>query len=112
MPADNFRGMRADVIENLREIGTSIVRWPGGNFAGEYRWRGLTHGKIESRYAGSFYSPGDPPWRTMSQSHRYNINFTGAGGWLSDHCPYSSDKQPKCRLWTCARYEECKKWKV
>ena len=39
MPADNFRGMRADVIENLREIGTSIVRWPGGNFAGEYRWR-------------------------------------------------------------------------
>ena len=39
MPADNFRGMRADVIENLRDIGTSIVRWPGGNFAGEYRWR-------------------------------------------------------------------------
>jgi alpha-N-arabinofuranosidase len=39
MPADNFHGMRADVIENLRDIGTSIVRWPGGNFAGEYRWR-------------------------------------------------------------------------
>jgi len=39
MPSDNFRGMRADVIEHLRDIGTSIVRWPGGNFAGEYRWR-------------------------------------------------------------------------
>ncbi len=39
MPADNFHGLRADVVENLREIGTSIVRWPGGNFAGEYRWR-------------------------------------------------------------------------
>lgn len=39
MPADNFHGMRADVVENLRDIGTSIVRWPGGNFAGEYRWR-------------------------------------------------------------------------
>jgi alpha-N-arabinofuranosidase len=39
LPADNFRGMRADVIEHLRAIGTSIVRWPGGNFAGEYRWR-------------------------------------------------------------------------
>ncbi len=39
MPADNFRGMRADVIGHLRDIGTSIVRWPGGNFAGEYRWR-------------------------------------------------------------------------
>ncbi|MBR4172215.1 MAG: hypothetical protein IKR48_11245 [Kiritimatiellae bacterium] len=39
MPADNFRGMRADVVEHLREIGTSVIRWPGGNFAGEYRWR-------------------------------------------------------------------------
>ncbi len=39
MPGDNFRGMRADVVEHLREIGTSVVRWPGGNFAGEYRWR-------------------------------------------------------------------------
>ncbi|MBO5109376.1 MAG: hypothetical protein J6D21_01545 [Clostridia bacterium] len=32
--------------------------------------------------------------------------------WLSDHCPYSSDEQPKCCLWTCPRYEECKKLKV
>ena len=39
MPDDNFHGMRADVVSALREIGTSIVRWPGGNFAGEYRWR-------------------------------------------------------------------------
>ena len=39
MPDDNFRGMRADVIERLREIGASHIRWPGGNFAGEYRWR-------------------------------------------------------------------------
>ncbi len=38
MPADNFHGMRAEVVENLRDIGTSVVRWPGGNFAGEYRW--------------------------------------------------------------------------
>ena len=44
MPDDNFHGMRADVVAALREIGTSIVRWPGGNFAGEYRWRdGLIH---------------------------------------------------------------------
>lgn len=39
LPGDHFRGMRRDVIEQLRAIGTSIVRWPGGNFAGEYRWR-------------------------------------------------------------------------
>ena len=39
LPADNFHGMRADVVENLHELGASIIRWPGGNFAGEYRWR-------------------------------------------------------------------------
>lgn len=39
LPTDNFRGMRTDVVELLREIGTSVLRWPGGNFAGEYRWR-------------------------------------------------------------------------
>ncbi len=38
MPADNFHGMRRDVIARLKEIGVPILRWPGGNFAGCYRW--------------------------------------------------------------------------
>lgn len=38
MPSDNFHGMRKDVIECLRDMGVSILRWPGGNFAGEYCW--------------------------------------------------------------------------
>ena len=71
--------------------GTHTIEWDGyddaGNpcAAGEYRWRGLTHGKIESRYAGSFYSPGDPPWRTMAGKGTHNSSWSGAGGWLSDH---------------------------
>ena len=39
LPTDAFHGMRRDVVDALREIGTTIVRWPGGNFAGDYRWR-------------------------------------------------------------------------
>ena len=38
MPEDNFRGMRRDVIACLKEMGITILRWPGGNFAGEYSW--------------------------------------------------------------------------
>ena len=38
LPADHFRGMRKDVIENLKSLKISILRWPGGNFSGEYRW--------------------------------------------------------------------------
>lgn len=39
MPADHFHGLRRDVIALLKEIGVPILRWPGGNFAGSYRWR-------------------------------------------------------------------------
>ncbi|GHU37918.1 hypothetical protein FACS1894105_10900 [Clostridia bacterium] len=39
MPCGNFYGMRNDVVERLKDIGTTVIRWPGGNFAGEYRWK-------------------------------------------------------------------------
>jgi len=39
MPNDNFHGMRRDVIDLLKSLGTKTIRWPGGNFAGDYRWR-------------------------------------------------------------------------
>jgi alpha-N-arabinofuranosidase len=39
LPAGHFHGMRADVVDLLKEIGTPMLRWPGGNFAGYYRWR-------------------------------------------------------------------------
>ena len=38
MPAGHFRGMRRDVMDKLREMGVQILRWPGGNYAGEYCW--------------------------------------------------------------------------
>lgn len=38
MNQENFRGMRLDVIEALKEMGVKVLRWPGGNFAGEYNW--------------------------------------------------------------------------
>lgn len=42
MPVKNFHGMRVDVVELLREIGVRLLRWPGGNFAGEYNWKNGT----------------------------------------------------------------------
>ena len=39
LPFDHFHGMRRDVIECMKEIGISMLRWPGGNFAGEYAGR-------------------------------------------------------------------------
>lgn len=104
MPSDGFATVVVEEAATGRRVrnlfsaeplaaGRHKIEWDGYDDAGEpcvagkYRWRGLVRGEIESRYLGSFYSPGDPPWRTMSQSYRYNLHFTGAGGWLSDHCP-------------------------
>ncbi|MBR4865449.1 MAG: helix-turn-helix domain-containing protein [Clostridia bacterium] len=39
MPSDNFHGLRPDVIEGMKKIGMKLLRWPGGNFAGEYNWK-------------------------------------------------------------------------
>lgn len=39
LPEDHFHGMRRDVVECLKQIAPTVLRWPGGNFAGEYRWK-------------------------------------------------------------------------
>ena len=39
LPADHFHGMRRDVVDCLKQIAPTVIRWPGGNFAGEYRWK-------------------------------------------------------------------------
>ena len=38
MPADNVNGMRADVINLLKQLGGTIYRWPGGWFGNGYNW--------------------------------------------------------------------------
>ena len=39
MPADNVEGFRKDALELLEQLGGTIYRWPGGNFASGYDWR-------------------------------------------------------------------------
>jgi alpha-N-arabinofuranosidase len=47
-PAADAHGNRLDVAELVRELGVSIVRYPGGNFASGYDWRdGI--GPVEDR---------------------------------------------------------------
>ena len=37
-PAADRNGFRRDVLELVRELGVSVVRYPGGNFVSGYRW--------------------------------------------------------------------------
>ena len=37
-PTADAHGFRGDVLELVRELGVSVVRYPGGNFVSGYRW--------------------------------------------------------------------------
>jgi alpha-N-arabinofuranosidase len=39
MPADNFGGMRADVVDAVKRLRVPILRYPGGCFADGYHWQ-------------------------------------------------------------------------
>lgn len=38
MPADNYKGMRKDTLDKLKELNSPMYRWPGGNFLSGYDW--------------------------------------------------------------------------
>ena len=37
-PAADAEGRRGDVLELIKELGVSVVRYPGGNFVSSFRW--------------------------------------------------------------------------
>lgn len=72
LPDNHCMELRADVIEHLREIGPAILRWPGGNFAGEYRWK---DGLMESDMRGALRS-----FREIeTQPHTHGFDFHEMG---------------------------------
>ena len=38
-PLSDARGFRTDVLEAVKELDVSILRWPGGNFVSSYNWQ-------------------------------------------------------------------------
>jgi alpha-N-arabinofuranosidase len=38
-PLSDGQGYRKDVMQAVRDLGVSIVRWPGGNFVSGYHWK-------------------------------------------------------------------------
>ena len=66
LPEGHFRGLRADVIELLKEISVPLLRWPGGNFAGDYRWK---EGLLISHQRPGLKSFGDI---TQRLTHNYD----------------------------------------
>ena len=63
-PTADEQGFRNDVLALVKELGPTIMRYPGGNFVSGYNWEDGV-GPVEQRPRSST-SPGSPPSRTPS----------------------------------------------
>jgi alpha-L-arabinofuranosidase len=61
-PTADHNGFRADVLDLVRELGPTIIRYPGGNFVSGYRWEDGV-GPVESRPRRL-----DLAWRTVESN--------------------------------------------
>jgi alpha-N-arabinofuranosidase len=48
-PIPNIEGLRADIVEALRQVKVPVLRWPGGCFADEYHWKDGVGSQAERR---------------------------------------------------------------
>src|SRR5690606_17062245 len=66
-PTADAAGFRGDVLDLVRELGVTVVRYPGGNFVSGYRWEDGV-GPLADRPTRL-----DPAWRTI-ESNAFGLN--------------------------------------
>ncbi|GAA3015333.1 alpha-N-arabinofuranosidase [Streptosporangium longisporum] len=66
-PLADADGLRTDVLELTRELGVTLVRYPGGNFVSNYRWEDGV-GPVEERPARL-----DMAWRSL-EGNAFGLN--------------------------------------
>jgi len=70
-PAADERGFRRDVLDLVRELGPTVVRYPGGNFVSAYRWEDGV-GPVDERPVRL-----DPAWHSV-ETNRFGLHeFAG-----------------------------------
>src|SRR5580704_18024000 len=74
-PLPNVDGLRKSVIEHMRKIKASVIRFPGGCFADSYDWRdGIGPAEKRPRRT-NFWAMGEAA--NSPTSHRYDPNAVG-----------------------------------
>jgi alpha-N-arabinofuranosidase len=66
-PSADSDGLRQDVLDLVRELGVTVVRYPGGNFVSGYRWEDGV-GPAADRPTRL-----DPAWRTI-ETNEFGLN--------------------------------------
>ncbi len=74
-PVPNINGLRKSLIEHMRKIKASVIRFPGGCFADSYDWRdGIGPAEKRPRRT-NFWAMGES--EKAPASHRYDPNAVG-----------------------------------
>ena len=66
-PTSDDSGLRGDVLELVRELGVTAVRYPGGNFVSGYKWEDGV-GPVDRRPTRR-----DPAWKTI-ETNAFGLN--------------------------------------
>lgn len=66
-PSADADGLRTDVLDLVRELGVTAIRYPGGNFVSGYRWEDGV-GPVEQRPRRL-----DPAWRS-TETNRFGLS--------------------------------------
>ncbi|MFM9373159.1 alpha-N-arabinofuranosidase [Streptomyces sp. Da 82-17] len=66
-PSADANGLRTDVLDLVRELGVTVIRYPGGNFVSGYRWEDSV-GPVEERPRRL-----DPAWRS-TETNRFGLS--------------------------------------
>jgi alpha-N-arabinofuranosidase len=66
-PRADARGLRGDVLDLVRELGPTVVRYPGGNFVSSYRWEDGV-GPVADRPTRL-----DPAWHSL-ESNEFGLH--------------------------------------
>ena len=66
-PTSDDNGFRGDVLELVRELGVTAVRYPGGNFVSGYKWEDGV-GPVDRRPTRL-----DPAWQTI-ETNAFGLN--------------------------------------
>ena len=76
-PAADADGLRTDVLDLIRELGVTAIRYPGGNFVSGYNWEDGV-GPVDQRPTRL-----DPAWRSI-ETNKFGLgefmNFLGKLG--------------------------------
>ena len=77
-PIPNAGGIRKELVDRLRQIRASVVRWPGGCFADQYDWRDGTGPRASRPRRTNFWvDVGEWPAAAGSGPQRFEPNQFG-----------------------------------